>query len=72
MTRKFAQAQYDLGNKIKILRLKDKISQEDLAYKASIERSYMGKIERGEGNPSFKKIVDIANALGITPAELIS
>jgi transcriptional regulator with XRE-family HTH domain len=71
MTKKFTKAQYDLGNKIKTLRLKDKLSQEDLAYKAGIERSYMGKIERGEGNPSFKKIVDIANALSVNPSELL-
>lgn len=71
MTVKFYKAQENLGQKIKSFRLKDNITQEDLAYKAGIERSYMGKIERGEGNPSFKKIVDIANALGINPRELI-
>lgn len=68
---KVYKAQEELGKKIKALRLKDGISQEDLAYKAGIERSYMGKIERGEGNPSFKKLVDIANALKVTPKELI-
>ena len=60
-----------LGQRIRTLRLRDSISQEDLAYKAGVERSYMGRIERGEGNPSFKKIVDIANALKVTPKELL-
>ncbi len=72
MTRKFENAQYDLGNKIRTLRLKDNLTQEDLAYKAGIERSYMGKIERGEGNPSFKKLIDIANALNVNPKDLVS
>ncbi len=71
MTVKFYKAQEYLGSKIRAFRLKDNLSQEDLAYKAGIERSYMGKIERGEGNPSFKKIVDIANALGVTAKDLI-
>lgn len=61
-----------LGSKIKTLRLKDNISQEDLAYKAGIERSYMGKIERGEGNPSFKKLIDIAKALSVAPKDLVA
>lgn len=71
MAVKFYKAQETLGSHIKALRLKDGISQEDLAYKAGIERSYMGKIERGEGNPSYKKIVDIANALKVYPKDLL-
>ncbi len=72
MTVQLYKAQEALGKKIKSLRLRDGLSQEDLAYKAKIERSYMGKIERGEGNPSFKKIVDIANALKVSPSDLLA
>ena len=72
MASNFYNQQRNLGNKIRAYRLKDGISQEDLAYKAGIERSYMGKIERGEGNPSFKKLVDIANALKINLTELFN
>lgn len=72
MTIYFSKAQKRLGQRIRALRLKDEISQEDLAYKADIERSYMGKIERGEGNPSFKKVVDIANALNVSLDQLIN
>jgi XRE family transcriptional regulator, regulator of sulfur utilization len=67
----YTKARASLGAKIRAIRLRDNISQEYLAYKAGIERSYMGKIERGEGNPSFKKIVDIANALNVSPKELV-
>jgi transcriptional regulator with XRE-family HTH domain len=39
------------------------MSQEDLAHRANIDRSYMGGVERGERNLSFKKAVrDCANA----------
>ncbi len=71
MSTNYSKAQKAFGSKIRALRLKDNVSQEDLAYKAGIERSYMGKIERGEGNPSFKKIVDIANALNVNLNELL-
>jgi transcriptional regulator with XRE-family HTH domain len=72
MTVYFSKTQQKLGTRIKALRLKDNISQEELAYKAKIERSYMGRIERGEGNPSLKKVVDIANALKVNLEELVS
>jgi len=52
-----------LGRKIKRLRKKLKISQEKLAAKAKIHRTYMGKIERGESNPPIYTIYKIAQAL---------
>ncbi|MBI3290452.1 helix-turn-helix transcriptional regulator [Candidatus Microgenomates bacterium] len=60
-----------LGAKIRKLRDARKISQEDLAHEAKIERSYMGAIERGERNPSFDKLISIAKALGIRSSELL-
>lgn len=60
-----------LGKKIRTFRLKMEISQETLADEAGIERSYMGAIERGERNPSFDKIISIANALKVPTKELI-
>ena len=59
------------GKIIKELRLEKQISQEELANKASIERSHMGKIERGEHLPNLVLILRIANALSITPGSLI-
>lgn len=52
-----------LGKKIRVLRQALGISQETLADEAGIERSYMGAIERGERNPSFDKLGNIAKAL---------
>ena len=67
-----ARALVSFGDNIRTTRLKRGVSQEELAQRAGIERSYMGQIERGEGNPSFKKIVNISNALGVAPRDLIA
>lgn len=45
---------------------KDKnISQEKLALLCNIDRSYMGRIERGEVNITLEKLYELANALGV-------
>lgn len=46
------------------------LSQEALADQAGIDRSHMGKLERGERNVSFLNIVRIANAVGCKPSDL--
>jgi len=48
------------------------LSQEELASKAGVHRTYLGGIERGERNPSLKNIAAIAKALDITLSELFS
>ena len=48
------------------------IAQETLAHMAGIERSHMGKIERGEHMPTLALILKIAAALGISAAELMA
>jgi len=45
-------------------------SQEELAFKAQIHRTYLGGIERGERNPSLKNIAAIAEALKVPLREL--
>ena len=46
-------------------------SQEDLAEKCSLHRTYVSSVERGERNLSLVNIVAIAKALGTTAAELL-
>ena len=48
------------------------IAQEALAHLAAIERSHVGKIERGEHVPTIAAVLKIAKALGITGAELLA
>lgn len=48
------------------------LSQEELAARAAIHRTYIGGIERGERNPTLLMIHRLARALGITPSELFA
>lgn len=48
------------------------IAQETLAHMAGIERSHMGKIERGEHMPTLALILRIAKALGCTATSLMA
>jgi transcriptional regulator with XRE-family HTH domain len=48
------------------------VSQELLAGTARIERSHMGKIERGLHSPSLAMIFAIADALDVSPGEIVN
>ena len=61
-----------LGQRVKQLRSSLKITQEDLAFKVGVDRSYMGFIERGEKNPTLSILVKIAQVLRIPLKELFS
>jgi transcriptional regulator with XRE-family HTH domain len=58
------------GKRIKELRSEHKMTQEDLAFKVGVDRSYMGFLERGEKNPTLKNIAKIAEVLKVTLSEL--
>ena len=58
-----------IGKTIKKARLARGWSQMHLAAEASLDKSYIGAIERAEVNPSIKKIARIADALGISIGE---
>ncbi len=47
------------------------LSQEKLAAKAGIDRTYVGGAERGERNVALVNIVRLAEALNVPPAELL-
>ncbi len=61
-----------LGAAIRSSRLERKLSQEALAHKVGIDRSYMGSIERGVQNPGMVSIIQIASAMEMTVAELMA
>lgn len=46
------------------------MSQEDLAEKAGIKRTYIGSIERGEVDPRLGTVSKVANGLGIDAFKL--
>ena len=47
------------------------ISQEDLAYEADVNRTYVSKLEKGVSYPGLEIIAKLADALGIEPAEML-
>ena len=61
-----------LGAAIRQIRLEKKISQEELAHRSAIDRSYMSSIERGQQNPGIASVLRIAEALEISGAELLA
>ena len=59
-----------LGQRIYRLRKEKKMTQEDLAFKVGVDRSYMGFVERGEKNATVKILAKIATALNVSLSEL--
>ena len=60
------------GAAVRSARTSQGVAQEALAHLSKIERSHVGKIERGEHMPTISAVLKIARALGITGAELLA
>ncbi len=60
------------GNRVRELRRLKGLSQENLAHKASMHRTYIGMIERGEKNITLININAISKALEIEISELLT
>jgi transcriptional regulator with XRE-family HTH domain len=59
-----------VADRIKSLRRAQGWTQEELAERAAIQRSYLADLERGFRNPSVRTLVRVANALGVALAAL--
>jgi len=57
---------------LRLLRKRAGFSQEELAHRAGLHRTYVGSVERGERNISLKNIGRLARALNVDPATLLS
>ena len=60
------------GDKVRSERLKQNISQEELAARAGVHRTYIGMIERAEKNITLENIEKVAKALKISIADLFN
>ena len=60
------------GNAVRKARIAAGLTQEDLADRSGLDRSYIGGVERGERNPTLSVIERIAESLGVSLAELFS
>lgn len=63
--------QKKFGDKLREIRKEKGLSQEKLAFKCGLHRTYISDIERGSRNVSLKNIEKIAKALGISPKSLL-
>ena len=59
------------GDKVKGLRVEKGWSQEELARRADLHRTYIGSIERCERNVSLLNVERIAKALGVNIKDLL-
>ena len=60
------------GAAVRSARTRRGIAQETLAHLSKIERSHLGKTERGEHMPTLAAVLKIARALGMSGAELVT
>lgn len=58
------------GYRIKELRLRQNISQEELAFRCGLSKNYVSDVERGTRNISLKSIEKIAYGLAVNIKEL--
>lgn len=59
------------GQAVRALRERNGVAQDQLALLANIDRSYYGKLERGERQPSLGLLLRAAKALGVSGAVLV-
>lgn len=59
------------GQLVRKYRKERNMSQEQLALLCNMDRSYLGRIERGEVNPTLEKIYELALKLSIEPVNLL-
>lgn len=60
------------GEAIRAERRRQGISQEQLALRSELNRTYMGGVERGEENISLLKILQLTDVLKTTPSRLLA
>ena len=60
-----------IGLKIKLLRNKIGISQEELGFRSDISKTQIGLIERGESSPTIDTLDKIAQAFDISLVDLV-
>jgi len=66
-----AQISKKLGQNIKSIRLRRKMSQGDICRKLDMDRSYMSAIEGGKKNITIQQLERLAQALGVSVDKLL-
>lgn len=61
-----------IGHNVRQIRHEAGLSQEELAFRSKLHRTYISSIERGERNVSVENIFAIAEALKVRPGDLLN
>ncbi|ANY66271.1 transcriptional regulator [Paenibacillus sp. BIHB 4019] len=61
-----------LGQVLKALRKKHKVSQEELAFRSTLDRTYISMLERGIHQPSLNSLITMAQIVKIKASDLVS
>ena len=59
------------GKNVRALLDEAGLSQEELAFRAGMKRTYLSDLERGARNPTVRALGRLASALGVAPARLL-
>jgi transcriptional regulator with XRE-family HTH domain len=60
------------GDRMRELRAREGVSQDDLAHASGIHSTSVGRIERGGREPRLRTILRLAHGLGVEPGELLN
>ncbi|AIQ13762.1 helix-turn-helix domain-containing protein [Paenibacillus durus] len=59
------------GQVLRTIRKKQKMSQENLAFRSNLDRTYISMLERGIHQPTLNSLLAIASALSMKASELV-
>lgn len=60
-----------LGDALRQIRHEQGLTQEDLALRAGMHPGYVGGVERGERNPSWRSLTALASAAGVRTSAIV-
>lgn len=59
------------GEVLRRYRLEKNISQEELAFQAGVDRTFVSRLERGIRQPTITTLIGLGQALGVSAADLV-
>jgi transcriptional regulator with XRE-family HTH domain len=60
-----------LGRAVRELRARRALSQEELGFRCGMHRNYVGAVERGEVNPTFRTLMTLTRGLDVPLSRLL-
>ena len=61
-----------VGRNLKRMRVERGLTQEELAERSGFSQQYISDMERGRRNPTIVSLWELAQAIGVTPVDLIT